>query len=87
MTEESHYLAQARAIENQSYVAGVNRIGTDGNGITYAGGSSIIDPYGQPVYTAGRKNTIQTVELLKAPLAEFRTKFPVLYDADKFKLS
>ena len=80
-------LLPARAIENQSYVIGVNRIGADGNGIAYAGGSCVIDPFGQPLYSAGKKNTAQTVELLKTPLSELRTKFPVLYDADKFKLA
>ncbi|NIR25592.1 MAG: carbon-nitrogen family hydrolase, partial [candidate division Zixibacteria bacterium] len=46
-------LLQARAIENQCFVAGVNRTGTDGNGIKYSGGSVIFNPLGEIVVSGG----------------------------------
>jgi len=68
-------LLRARAIENVSYVIGVNRIGEDGNGHTYSGDSAIINFRGEIV------DQISMDELI-----QFREKFPALGDADAFKL-
>ncbi len=78
-------LLKARAIENQCFVAGSNRIGVDGNGITYSGDSSIIDPKGEIVSIAdsGLEQCI-TADISIEDLMEFRKKFPVLNDADSF---
>lgn len=79
-------LLRARAIENLAYVAGVNRVGTDGNGITYRGGSAVIDYMGHyltPVTeTAGAWSASLDLEKLK----EFREKFPFHLDADPFAI-
>lgn len=78
----------ARAIENQAYVCGVNRIGTDHNGLNYAGGSTVIDAYGRCLTTDKlREKHLQTVEIDLDGLRQFRKKFPVWKDADNFNLS
>lgn len=76
----------ARAIENQAYVIGVNRVGMDGKGIHYAGDSACIDPRGT-VIEAERSN-VQVLHHVLDPgsLADLRRKFPVLLDADEFEL-
>ncbi|MEL7586599.1 MAG: amidohydrolase [Prolixibacteraceae bacterium] len=80
-------LLKARAIENQAYVAGVNRTGVDANGIRYSGHSMVIDPKGKEIAaaTTGR-DEIVTACLSKSSLERFREKFPVLPDADHFSL-
>ena len=81
-------LLKARAIENQAYVAGVNRTGTDGNGIRYNGGSRLLDSRGNDMVTPVEgEETILTARLSKPSLIRFRQKFPVLGDQDKFLLS
>ncbi len=77
-------LLQARAIENQCYVIGVNRVGDDGNGIHYAGESIVIDPLGKILYCKKDDEDIFTIELSKAYLGEIRNKFPFWKDADRF---
>ena len=77
-------LLPARAIENQSYCIGVNRVGRDGNGIDYKGESALIDPKGIP-YFLGKKEEIKIFEISYRELHDFRNKFPVLDDRDKFK--
>ncbi len=80
-------LLKARAIENQVYVAGVNRTGTDGNGIRYDGHSLIVDPRGREIaVTTGNGEQIIAAKLSKSPLDRFRKKFPVLPDADPFTI-
>jgi predicted amidohydrolase len=81
-------LLKARAIENQCFVAGSNRIGTDGNGITYSGDSVIIDPKGEIITMAdaGLEQSI-TADISIEQLVEFRKKFPVLDDADSFLIN
>ncbi len=75
-------LLVARAIENQCYVAGVNRVGTDPN-CEYCGGSVIIDPYGKTIAACKRgKEEAASAEIDLAALEAFREKFPVLKDAD-----
>ena len=79
-------LLQARAIENQSYVIGVNRIGEDGNGIYHSGDSTIIDPLGEILYHKQDHEDIFTITLKKEQLDEVRQKFPFWKDADSFKI-
>ena len=80
-------LLQARAIENQCYVAGVNRTGTDGNGISYAGDSCIVDPVGTMLITRGSEESIFTYTLQKENIEKTRDQFPFLNDADHFSIS
>ncbi|MEI7423945.1 MAG: amidohydrolase [Prolixibacteraceae bacterium] len=80
-------LTKARAIENQLYVAGVNRTGTDGSGISYLGESMIIDPKGRVLLDLGNKTeTAGTCDLSLDELIRFREKFPVGRDADSFEI-
>jgi len=84
----SHWetLLRARAIENQCYVAGVNRTGHDGNSNNYNGKSSVIDYYGNSVFSAGSSECIKTVELSYHDLSAYRNSFPAWMDSDSFKL-
>ena len=79
-------LLKARAIENQAYVVGVNRVGPDGQGLPYGGGSAVIDFLGRPLLQAGDTACVLTAELPAAPLQAFREKFPAHLDADRFTL-
>ncbi|MEO8808999.1 MAG: amidohydrolase [Rhodanobacter sp.] len=79
-------LLRARAIENLSYVVGVNRVGVDGNEILYAGDSAIIDPLGEPLLELGSQEQVVTVALDPAPLLAHRERFPAWMDADAFSL-
>ena len=77
-------LLKARAIENQAYVVGVNRTGKDANGINYTGGSVILDAKGTEMTQAGIEPKIISSKLSKESLLNFRSRFPVLDDADSF---
>ncbi len=80
-------LLQARAIENQAYVLGVNRVGVDGNGLEYNGDSMAIDCYGNILADGGcGSEQVLTTVLKKGALERARNAFPVLNDADSFKL-
>lgn len=79
-------LLQARAIENQSYVIGVNRVGEDGNGIYHSGDSMIVDAMGEVVYQKADEEDVFTITLNKEPLESVRQKLPFLKDADAFIL-
>jgi len=79
-------LLQARAIENQCYVIGVNRVGNDGNKIYHSGDSMIIDPLGDPLYHKEHSEDIFTYTLQKERLEEVRSKFPFWRDADEFRI-
>ncbi len=79
-------LLQARAIENQSYVVGANRVGDDGNKIHYSGESMIIDPLGEVLYTKKDEEDIYTITLEKTHLDSVREKFPFWKDADDFMI-
>lgn len=79
-------LLQARAIENQCYVIGVNRIGNDGNNIYHSGDSIIVDPLGEILYTKKDQEDIFTTTLEKTHLQTIRDKFPFLRDADGFMI-
>jgi len=80
-------LLRARAIENLCYVAGLNRVGTDGNGIHYAGDSAVIDFLGHPVSECTDAELVVTTTLLGAELVAHRERFPAMLDADAFSLS
>jgi predicted amidohydrolase len=79
-------LLRARAIENQAYVIGVNRVGADGHGAAHAGDSAVIDFLGRTVVDGGDVPAIYGAELPRAPLVAFREKFPAHLDADRFTL-
>ena len=79
-------LLQARAIENQCYVVGVNRIGEDGNGLPYTGGSSLINYLGENIVDLGNSDQSASATLELAPLQAFREKFPFAADADRFTM-
>lgn len=79
-------LLTARAIENQCYVIGVNRVGNDGNNIYYSGDSMVLDALGNELYHKTNEEDIHTIVLQKEPLQEVREKFPFWKDADNFKI-
>ena len=79
-------LLQARAIENQCFVIGVNRVGEDGNGHLYEGESSILDPLGNIIYQKKDEETVITYTLSKEMLIKTREHFPFLKDADDFTI-
>lgn len=79
-------LLKARAIENLSYVVGVNRMGKDGLDIQYNGCSAFIDPKGEVLWEQKEKEAIKTLTIEANPLTTFREKFPALLDADRFKI-
>ena len=79
-------LLQARAIENQSYVAGVNRIGKDPNNISFVGHSAIYDPLGDSIAFLGSKEKIEIVTIEKKALMAIRESLPFLEDGDRFIL-
>lgn len=78
-------LLVARAIENQSFVVGVNRIGEDGNGITYSGDSAVLDYLGNQISSIkASEQGLEVVELDKNDLVKYRELFPAYKDADSF---
>jgi omega-amidase len=80
-------LLRARAIENQVYVAGVNRVGRDGNRIKYIGESSLIDPLGNYILNPDAPDEqLFRGEIMLSELMDLRIKFPVAKDADSFEI-
>jgi predicted amidohydrolase len=79
-------LLQARAIENQCYVLGVNRIGKDGHDIYHSGDSMVIDPLGDILYHKAHGDDVFTITLDKDHLSNIRDRFPFYRDADDFEL-
>jgi len=79
-------LLQARAIENQCYVIGVNRVGEDGHQIYHSGDSMVIDPLGEILFTKKDEPCIHTISLEKESLQRIREQFPFLKDGDAFEL-
>ncbi|WP_290798379.1 nitrilase family protein [Flavihumibacter sp. UBA7668] len=79
-------LLAARAIENQAYVVGVNRVGEDGNGIYHSGDSMILDPLGSHLYLKEHQEDIFTITLEKENLDKIRQQLPFLGDADAFTI-
>jgi omega-amidase len=80
-------LLRARAIENLSYVVGVNRVGQDGNGVAHAGESAAIDFLGKVMAGDHGGDFVETVVLDRDSLAAFRNDFPAHLDADGFALA
>jgi omega-amidase len=80
-------LLQARAIENQCYVVGVNRVGNDGNEIFHSGDSMVVDPLGEILYCKINEEDIFTYRLQKEKLIDVREKFPFWKDADSFNIN
>lgn len=80
-------LLRARAIENLCYVIAVNRVGTDGNEVTYAGDSCVIDYRGDVVLQLDDKESVARVELDLAGLRAYRESFPAYLDADRYTIS
>lgn len=80
-------LLGARAIENQCYVIGVNRIGSDGKGIAYNGHSIVRGPKGEAITSVNNEaDGWITATLDLEALADYRAKFPVFMDSDRFDL-
>ena len=79
-------LLKARAIENSAFVAGVNRTGTDGAGVTYKGGSLVSDPRGELLADLSDSEEVITVTLHQQALEDYRDKFPVQLDSDNFTI-
>ena len=79
-------LLKARAIENQCYVVGVNRIGCDPKGIDYLGNSMCVDPRGNVIAIADKTQDVLCFEMNKDAMMDFRKSFPVLNDMDGFSL-
>ena len=79
-------LLRARAIENLCYVVGVNRVGTDGNGLDYSGDSAVLDFMGQPLSESQDREVVATTTLQADLLKAHRTRFPAMLDADSFEL-
>ena len=79
-------LLTARAIENQSYVIGVNRVGEDGNQINHSGDSMLIDPLGNILFSKQQEEVIHSFVLTKDSLNQTRNKFPFWNDADHFNI-
>lgn len=78
-------LTRARAIENQSYVVSVNRIGTDENLIEHSGNSAVIEPNGNYLLDAGTQGGLFFAKLSAKEMQTYRARFPVALDADEFE--
>ncbi len=78
--EHWNCLLQARAIENQCYIIGVNRVGRDGKGLHYAGGSAVYGPFGELLVKANDKEDIIYCEINREYLLDIRRRFPFLKD-------
>ena len=79
-------LIPARAIENQSYVVAVNRVGHDGKEVYHSGHSMCIDAFGNTVYYKPEDEDLYTFSINYDDLIKIRRDFPFLKDADQFKL-
>jgi predicted amidohydrolase len=75
-------LLMARAIENQVYTLGVNRVGVDQNNTRYTGNSMFVDPYGMPIADLEDIRGLTTVTYSRSLLDNFRSKFPFLQDGN-----
>ena len=81
-------LLEARAIENQCYVVGVNRVGSDGKEIAYSGNSVVVNPKGEVISSISEnEDAIETITISLKELNDFRTAFPVGLDADEFEVT
>lgn len=80
-------LIPARAIENQSFVIAVNRVGHDGHEVYHSGHSMCLDPNGNTVYYKPEDEDLYTFSISYQDLEKARRQFPFLKDADNFKIS
>jgi predicted amidohydrolase len=80
-------LLPARAIENLCYVAGLNRVGIDGNDLPYSGDSAVLDFMGTPLLSMAAGEGVATTTLDGAMLLAHRERFPAMLDADAFALT
>ena len=87
-TRSHHWrqLLMARAIENQAFVAGVNRVGSDKTGLKYTGDTAVIDFSGMVIHQVSGKENVYTCEINKEEMEEFRSKLNFLSDQDKFEI-
>lgn len=79
-------LLTARAIENQCYTIGVNRVGLDGNNIMHSGDSMVVGPLGEILYHCAYEEDIFHITLQKEELIKSREQFPFWKNADFFKI-
>lgn len=79
-------LLTARAIENQAYIIGVNRIGNDGNGVAHSGDTMVVNYAGETLLHRAYTEGIETTTLSKTDLIDFRKKFTFLVDGDDFEI-
>lgn len=80
-------LTHARAIENQSYVVAVNRVGHDGNQVYHSGHSMCIDALGNTIYYKPEEEDLYTFSINYQDLIKIRRQFPFLKDADNFEIT
>jgi len=80
-------LLRARAVENMSYVVGLNRVGNDGNNFYHSGDSAIIKPDGEAIASCSDEEKIITATLSKSKLLKFRERFQFYKDADDFTIT
>ncbi len=79
-------LLQARAIENQCFCIGVNRVGNDGNNVYHSGDSMVVNPVGEVLFQKAHEEVVHTFTLQKEELEKVREKMPFWKDADPFKI-
>jgi predicted amidohydrolase len=79
-------LLKARAIENLCFVAAVNRIGADGDGVHHAGDSTVLNFHGEEMVTGAETELITTLVLDKSSLNKYRGRFPFHLDGDSFQI-
>jgi len=80
-------LLPARAIENLCYVAGLNRVGVDGNQLPYSGDSAVLDFLGTPLLAMSDAEGVATTTLDAQALMDHRQRFPAMLDADPYQLA
>src|ERR1700712_4612395 len=79
-------LIPARAVENEAYVIGVNRVGHDGNEVYHSGDSTCIDPSGNVVYYKRDEDDVYTFSIIGDEVKKARRALPFLKDADGFEI-
>ncbi len=79
-------LLKARAIENLSYTAGINRTGADPSGVAHDGGSAVFDFAGRELLLLGDSPETAIVTISRRELSDYRTRFPAHLDADQFRI-
>jgi len=79
-------LLVARAIENQAFVVGVNRVGLDGNNIAHSGNSMVVGPIGEVLYHCQDQEAVFHITLNRKELETTRNQFPFFRDADSFTI-